>query len=92
MLCATIYINPALKAVKNPSISHMVDVFMATDAVACGPSEPTIAVSIRLAIDTRNCSTMAGHESIKTVRAGVLPRLSTVDSDIITPPKFIKLI
>ena len=79
---ATTYINPALKAVLKPSISHMVEAFIPTAAVAAGPREPTMAVSIRLAAEMRNCSAIAGQESFSTVLDGVLPRLSTVTSDI----------
>jgi hypothetical protein len=76
------YIYPALKAVNIPFNSQTVETFMATDAVAAAPAELTIAVSIRLAIDVRSCSAIAGHESLKTVLAGVFPKLRTVESTI----------
>ena len=45
---------------------------MATEAVAAGPMEPTMAVSARFAMQIRNCSRIAGQEScmmiIQTVR------------------------
>ena len=49
---------------------------MATEAVAAGPMEPTMAVSARFAMQIRNCSRIAGQESCMMIFGMLFPAKS----------------
>ncbi len=73
--------KPTLKAVMQPLISHMVEILMATEAVAAAPAEPTMAVSIREVRQIKNCSRMAGPDRRRMVSGMLLPRAKALAED-----------
>ena len=61
MLRPTSTEKPVPRAPQIPFISHVVDAFIVTAAVAFVPSEPTIAVSTYCTAVSRSCSSTVGH-------------------------------
>ena len=59
-----------------PLISQTEEMLMATEAVAAGPMEPTMAVSVRFAMQIRNCSRIAGQESCMMIFGMLFPEKS----------------
>ena len=84
---ATMNIKLTLTAVIKPSMSHTVEALIPILAVAAAPRVPTIAVSMRLARDTRSCSSMEGTAILSTVCMGVFPESRI--SDILSPLSFL---
>ena len=68
---------------------------MATEAVAAGPMEPTMAVSARFAMQIRNCSRIAGQESCMMIFGMLFPAKSGLMLsiwDVICKTSLIKLL